>query len=208
MPGSPAILSPHPPVFNKGNPISLNDDPPFPFISPHLKLQPTHPFLEQDQALLKPRSASTPNTDDSSDSDITSSNMFSMLCFSSSSPPTTTLLLDDSDSKLSSNFVQQFQQAQQERSEAKCHHLQYGYWKENEKANSSLAECQHQLAMQHEQYANEEAMVAQELEKMKLTVKLEELQGQNLALQKRVAGGGDQGPLSTNEDVHKLNNSL
>ncbi|KAI5996037.1 hypothetical protein F5J12DRAFT_896377 [Pisolithus orientalis] len=86
------------------------------------------------------------------------------------------------------SFVQQFQQAQQERSEAKCHHLQYGYWKENEKANSSLAECQHQLAMQHEQYANEEAMVAQELEKMKLTVKLEELQGQNLALQKGVAG--------------------
>ncbi|KAI5991083.1 hypothetical protein F5J12DRAFT_897591 [Pisolithus orientalis] len=170
--------------------------------------------------------------DDSSDSDIASSNMFSMLHFSSSSPPTITLLSDDSDLKLllksshkctcempanqlssnlasaSMSFIQQFQQAQQERSEAKHHCLQYSYWKENEKANSHLAEHQHQLVMQHEQYAHEEAMAAQELEKMKFMVKLEELWGQNLALQRGVAGGEDQGPSLTNEGVHKLNNSL
>ncbi|KAI5998978.1 hypothetical protein F5J12DRAFT_784820 [Pisolithus orientalis] len=163
MPGSPAILSLHPSVFNKGNPINLNDNPPFPFVSPCPKLQPIHPSLEQDQALLKPS------------------------CHQSHP---------------------QFQQAQQERSEVKCHHLQYSYWKENGKANSHLAECQHQFTMQHEQYAHEEAMVAQELEKMKLTVKLEELWGQNLTLQRGVAGGEDQGPSLTNEDVHKLNNSL
>ncbi|KAI6000953.1 hypothetical protein F5J12DRAFT_894576 [Pisolithus orientalis] len=194
MPGSPAILSPHPSVFNKCNPISLNDDPPFLFISPHPRLQPMHPSLEQDQALLKPRSSSTPNMDNSSDSDITSSNMFSMLHFSSSSPATTTLLSDDSDSKLLSNLHEL--------------HTAYGYWKENEKANTHLTEHQHQLMIQCEQYAHEEAMAAQELEKMKLVVKLEELWGQNLALQRGVAGGEDQGPLLTNEDGHELNNSL
>ncbi|KAI6148126.1 hypothetical protein BKA82DRAFT_4015169 [Pisolithus tinctorius] len=100
----------------------------------------------------------------------------------------------------SMSFVQQFQQAQQERSEAKCHHLQYGYWKEMRRPTATWLNC--------EQYAHEEAIAALELEKMKLAVKSEELQGQNLALQRGVAGGEDQDPSSTNEDVHKLNNSL
>ncbi|KAI6144061.1 hypothetical protein BKA82DRAFT_33837 [Pisolithus tinctorius] len=50
--------------------------------------------------------------------------------------------------------------------------------------------------MQHELFAHEETMAAQELEKMKLTVKLEELCVQNLTLQKGIAGGEDQGPSS------------
>ncbi|KAI5998949.1 hypothetical protein F5J12DRAFT_784792 [Pisolithus orientalis] len=127
MPGSPAVLSAPPSVFNKGNSISLNDDPPFPFLSPCPKIQLKCLSLEQDQALLKP------------------------------------------------SFIQEFQQVQQQRSEAKHHQLQYGYLEENEKSNSCLAGCEHQIVRQHEQHVHGEVMAAQELEKIKLSVKLEEL---------------------------------
>ncbi|KAI6006307.1 hypothetical protein F5J12DRAFT_940181, partial [Pisolithus orientalis] len=214
------VIPPPPSTFNRANSISLNNNPP-PFISHHPKLQPAHPSLEQDQPLLKHWSASTPNTDESSNSDITSSNMFSALRLSSSSPPSVTAFSDDSNSKLSSKpsckhawetatdklsldltsvsltFVKQFQQVQQDRSEVKHHWLEYGYWRTHQKATTLLADRKHQLTMQCELFAHEEVMVAQELEKMKLTVKLEELWAQNLALQKGVAGGEDQGPSSS-----------
>ncbi|KAI6015017.1 hypothetical protein F5J12DRAFT_911553 [Pisolithus orientalis] len=216
-----------PSTFNRVNSISLNDNPP-PFISHQPKLQPAHLSLEQDQPLLKHWSASTPNTDDSSDSDITSSNMFSALCLSSSSPPSITALSDDSDSKLSSKpsckhvwetpadklsldlapalltFIKQFQQAQQDRSEVKHHQLEYGYWRTCQKATTLLASHEHQLTMQHKLFTHEETMAAQELEKMKLTVKLEEPHAQNLTLQKGVAGSEDQVPSSSNQDVYLL----
>ncbi|KAI6143455.1 hypothetical protein BKA82DRAFT_34848 [Pisolithus tinctorius] len=166
--------------------------------------------------------------DESSDSDIASSNMFSALRLSSSSPPSVPAFSDDSNSKLSSKpsckhaqetatdklssdlasasltFVKQFQQAQQDRSEVKHHQLEYGYWRTCQKATGISANHEHQLTMQCELFTHEEAMVAQELEKMKLAIKLEELQAQNLALQKGVAGGEDQGPSSGTQDVYPL----
>ncbi|KIN93122.1 hypothetical protein M404DRAFT_36380 [Pisolithus tinctorius Marx 270] len=154
--------------------------------------------------------------------------MFSALCLSLSSPPSIATFSDDSDSKLSSKpshkhaqetatdkfssdltsvsftFIKQFQQAQQNRSEVKRHQLEYGYWRTRQKATTLLANRKHQLTMQRELFAHEEAMVAQELEKMKLTVKLEELWAQNLTLQKGIAGGEDQGPSSGTQDVYLL----
>ncbi|KAI6154559.1 hypothetical protein BKA82DRAFT_34288 [Pisolithus tinctorius] len=105
---------------------------------------------------------------------------------------------------VSLTFIKQFQQACQDRSEVKCHWLEYGYWRTCQKATTLLADHEHQLTMQCELFAHEEAMAAQELEKMKLAVKLEELRAQNLALQKGVAGGEDQGPSSGTQDVYPL----
>ncbi|KAI5987759.1 hypothetical protein F5J12DRAFT_898479 [Pisolithus orientalis] len=222
-----AVISSPSSTFNRVNSISLNDDPP-PFISHCPKLQPACLSLKQDQPLLKHWSASTPNTDDSSNSDIASSNLFSALCLSSSSPSSITALSDDSNSKLSSKpshkcawetpadklsldlasasltFIKQFQQVWQDRSEVKCHWLEYRYWRTHQKATALSANHEHQLTMQCELFTHEEMMVAQELEKMKLTIKLEELHAQNLALQKGIDGSEDQGPLSSNQDVYLL----
>ncbi|KAI6146720.1 hypothetical protein BKA82DRAFT_29421 [Pisolithus tinctorius] len=154
--------------------------------------------------------------------------MFSALCLSSSSPPSVATFSDDSDSKLSSKpsckhawetttdklsldlasasltFVKQFQQVQQDRSEVKHHQLEYGYWRTCQKATALLVDHEHQLTMQRKLFAHEEVMAAQELEKMKLAIKLEELRAQNLALRKGVAGGEDQGPSSGTQDVYLL----
>ncbi|KAI6154693.1 hypothetical protein BKA82DRAFT_23403 [Pisolithus tinctorius] len=221
------LLSSLPANSERANSISLNNNLP-PFVSHHPKLQPACPSLKQDHPLLKHQSASTPNTDNSSDSDITSSNLFSALHLSSSSPPSVATFSNDSNSKLSSRpsckhawdtpadklssnlvsaaltFIKQFQQPQQDRSEVKRHQLKYGYWRTRQKTTTLLANHEHQLTMQCELFAHEETMVARELEKMKLAVKLEELRVQNLTLQKGIAGGEDQGPSSGTQDVYPL----
>ncbi|KAI6140334.1 hypothetical protein BKA82DRAFT_31044 [Pisolithus tinctorius] len=143
-------------------------------------------------------------------------------------PPSIATFSDDSDSKLSSRpshkhawdtpadklssnlmsasltFIKQFQQVQQDRLEVKHHWLEYGYWRTRQKTTTLSADCEHQLTMQHKLFAHEETVAAQELEKMKLTVKLEELHVQNLTLQKGIAGGEDQGPSSGTQDVYPL----
>ncbi|KAI6156681.1 hypothetical protein BKA82DRAFT_33051 [Pisolithus tinctorius] len=216
------VPSPPPLIADKGDPISLNNDP-VPFMSHHPKIQPTHPSLERNSPLLKPRSASTPNTDESSDSDISSSNIFLGLRMSSSS----TALSDDSDCKPSSSkasrkrgheapadrlsaslastsmlFIQQFQQAQQDWLEHKCSRMDFNYWKVKERKSARAEDHEHQLQMQRELHAHEQAMAAQEVEKMKLVVQLEQLRVQNLALQKGIAGGEDQGTSSDSQNVH------
>ncbi|KAI6000010.1 hypothetical protein EDD15DRAFT_2362556 [Pisolithus albus] len=165
------------------------------------------------------------NTEESSDSDIVPSNFFSTLRVSSSSP-SSPFISDDSDSKPSSSkqtrkrvretpadrfsnsltsasmlFVQHFQHSQQERSQVKRHRLDLEYWKAKAKVALGQEECEFQLLTQREKYAHEEAMGAQEVRKMELAVKLEQLRAQNLALQRGIAGGEDQG-VSGDKVVH------
>ncbi|KAI6143405.1 hypothetical protein BKA82DRAFT_4359962 [Pisolithus tinctorius] len=192
-------------------------------MSRHPKIQPMHLSLEHNSPLLKPRSASTPNMDESSDSDISSSNIFSGLCMSSSS----TAPSDDSNCKPSSSkasrkhgreapadrlsasltstsmsFLQQFQQVQQDQLEHKRSRMDFNYWKVKERKLARAEDHEHQLQIKCELHAHKQAMAAQEVKKMKLAVQLEQLRIQNLALQKGIAGGEDQGTSSDSQNVH------
>ncbi|KAI5999782.1 hypothetical protein F5J12DRAFT_895030 [Pisolithus orientalis] len=210
------IPSPPPLIVDKGDPISLNDDP-TPFVSCHPKIQPMHPSLEHNSPLLKPRLASTPNTDESSDSDMSSSNLFLGLRMSSSS----TVLSDDSNCKPSSSKLSckhgneapaDQLSVQQDQLEHKCSQMDFNYWKVKErksahdyqltKWSTDVEDHEHQLQMQCKLHAHEQAMVAQEVEKMKLAVQLEQLCVQNLTLQKGIAGGEDQGTSSDSQNIH------
>ncbi|KAI6108211.1 hypothetical protein F5141DRAFT_1064422 [Pisolithus sp. B1] len=181
--------------------ISLNDHPPI-FAPNHPKIQPSHPSCEWPWDHQQ-KMASVPNTEESSDLDIMPSNFFSALHVSSSSP-SSPFPSDDSDSKpLTSKqtWKCQFQQTQQERSQVKHHHLDLDYWKAQAKVTMGQEERKFQLLAQREKHAHELAMGTQEVKKMELAVQLEWLHAQNLALQRGIAGGEDQG-ISGDQDVH------
>ncbi|KAI6156269.1 hypothetical protein EDD17DRAFT_1512595 [Pisolithus thermaeus] len=169
------------------------------------------------------KAASVPVMEESSDSDVVPSNYFSTLRVSSSSP-SSPFISDDSDSKpskqtqkrvcetpadqisnslssASMSFVQHFQQSQQERSQVKRHRLDLDYWKAQVKVTVGQEEWEFQLLTQHKKYAHELVMGEQEVRKMELAVKLEQLRAQNLTLQRGIAGGEDQGA-SGDKDVH------
>ncbi|KAI6016972.1 hypothetical protein BKA83DRAFT_4497511 [Pisolithus microcarpus] len=210
-------------TITTGETISLNDDPPT-FRPNHLKLQPSHSHREEPWNHQQ-KAASAPNTEESSDSDVVPSNFFSTLRVSSSSP-SSPFISDDSDSKpslskqtrkrvhktptdqfsnsltsVSMSFVQHFQQSQQERLQVKQHRLDLDYWKAQAKVATGKEECEFQLVTQCEKYAHEQAMGAQEVRKMELAVKLEQLHTQDLTLQRGIAGGENQGA-SGDQDVH------
>ncbi|KAI5984225.1 hypothetical protein EDD15DRAFT_2375474 [Pisolithus albus] len=180
---------------------------------PHPKLQPSRPSANREW-LSAPRSAPV-NRDDSSDSDIATSNFFSTLRVSSlpTSPIPSPIPSDDSDPQPSSSkpsrkraretpadrmstslesasktFVERFHQAQNERSEVKRHRIDFNYWKTQERMSDRDAERQHQLSIQREKFTHKEVMAARELERVKLEIELEKLRVQALALQKGVAG--------------------
>ncbi|KAI5983432.1 hypothetical protein F5J12DRAFT_899731 [Pisolithus orientalis] len=188
----PLLGIPSPPalITDKGDPISLNDDP-IPFVSCCPNIQPMHPSLECNSSLLKPRSASTPNMDESSDLDMLSSNLFSGLHMSSSS----TVPSDDSNCKLSSSKLSYWL-------EHKHSQMDFDYWKVKERKSAHVEDQEHQLQIQCKLHVHEQAMVAQEVEKMKLVVQLEQLCVQNLTLQKGIAGGEDQGTSSDSQNIH------
>ncbi|KAI6142002.1 hypothetical protein BKA82DRAFT_4361424 [Pisolithus tinctorius] len=91
---------------------------------------------------------------------------------------------------------------QQDQLEHKCSHMDFNYWKVKERKSACREDHEHQLQMQCKLHAHKQAMVAQEVEKMKLAVQLEQLHVQNLTLQKGIAGGEDQGTLSDSQNVH------
>ncbi|KAI6144677.1 hypothetical protein BKA82DRAFT_26763 [Pisolithus tinctorius] len=103
---------------------------------------------------------------------------------------------------MSMSFIQQFQQVQQDWLEHKHSCMDFNYWKVKERKSAHVEDHEHQLQMQCELHAHKQAMVAQEVEKMKLAVQLEQLCIQNLALQKGIAGGEDQGTSSDSQNVH------
>ncbi|KAI6115311.1 hypothetical protein EDD16DRAFT_1708694 [Pisolithus croceorrhizus] len=205
-----------------GEMISLNDHPPVFSHADRPKLQPSCPPREQPWDHQQ-KAASVPVTEESSDSDVVPSNYFSTLRVSSSSP-SSPFISDDSNSKpskqtrkhvretpadrisnslssASMSFVQHFQQSQQERSQVKQHRLDLDYWKAQAKVTVGQEEQEFQLLTQCEKYAHELAMGEQEVRKMELAVKLEQLRAQNLALQRGIASGEDQGA-SGDKDVH------
>ncbi|KAI6152809.1 hypothetical protein EDD17DRAFT_1765229 [Pisolithus thermaeus] len=180
--------------------ISLNDHPPVFSHADHPKLQPSCPPREQPWDHQQ-KAASVPVTEESSDSDVVPSNYFSTLCVSSLSP-SSPFISDDSNSKPSKQtWKRHFQQSQQERSQVKQHQLDLDYWKAQAKVTVGQEEQEFQLLTQREKYAHELAMGEQEVRKMELAVKLEQLRAQNLALQRGIAGGEDQGA-SGDKDVH------
>ncbi|KAI6150131.1 hypothetical protein EDD17DRAFT_1766019 [Pisolithus thermaeus] len=170
---------------------------------PHPKLQPSCPSANQEW-LSVPRLVPV-NRDDSSDSDAATSNFFSILHVSSL--PTSPIPSDDSDLQLSSSKLSRKRASQNKQSEVKCHHIDFNYWKMQERLSNREAECQHQLMIQHQKFMHEEMMAAQELERMRLEIELEKLQVQTLALQKGVAGGESQGT-SNLTDIHSSDHSV
>ncbi|KAI6161480.1 hypothetical protein EDD17DRAFT_1759259 [Pisolithus thermaeus] len=131
------------------------------------------------------KAASVPVTEESSDSDVVPSNYFSTLHVSSSSP-SSPFISDNSNSKPSK---------QTRKRSLICIDVAQA------KVTAGQEEWEFQLLTQREKYAHKLAMGEQEVRKMELVVKLEQLRAQNLALQRGIAGGEDQGA-SGDKDVH------
>ncbi|KAI6002358.1 hypothetical protein F5J12DRAFT_783839 [Pisolithus orientalis] len=91
---------------------------------------------------------------------------------------------------------------QQDWLEHKCSQMDFDYWKEKDRKSAHMEDHKHWLQMQCELHVHKQVMAAQEVEKMKLVVQLEQLHIQNLALQKGIAGGEDQGTSTDSQDVH------
>ncbi|KAI6158385.1 hypothetical protein EDD17DRAFT_1512276 [Pisolithus thermaeus] len=140
--------------------------------------------------------ASAPVTEESSNSDVVPSNYFSTLHVSSSSPPSP-FISDDSNSKPSKQT--------QKRSLIRIDVVRPAFPTVTAgviaKVTVGQEEREFQLLTQREKYAHELVMGEQEVRKMELAVKLEQLHAQNLVLQRGIAGGEDQGA-SGDKDVH------
>ncbi|KAI6164040.1 hypothetical protein EDD17DRAFT_1755667 [Pisolithus thermaeus] len=152
---------------------------------PHPKLQPSHPSANWEW-LSAPRSVPV-NRDDSSNLDAATSNFFSTLHVSLL--PTSPIPSDDSDLQPSSSKPSRKRASQNEWLEVKRHHIDFNYWKMQERLSDHEAEHQHQLTIQRQKFTHKEMMAAQELERMRLEIELEKLWVQTLTLQKGVAGG-------------------